>query len=222
MSDHRAKREKAGLPPDWWGAGRLAFDGATSTLILSCTARSLGPSRPLVFVRRTHSPRYTSVNDLFVRADACQAPGEGLCVTSWVLGKHSHLFCAFGRLNPPSAERPVGPVAPVDAALIDVAALYGARRTANPALNTMNAVGLVRVDLRDLSVQSWLAPEVSGRQLLIVSLVGSSDTDDRVYAVVGFPGPRGSGRPSVRPYLTSMDWGRRAIRKVRIMPSVWF
>jgi hypothetical protein len=82
-------------------------------------------------------------------------------------------------------------------------------------------VGLVRLDLRNLTSELW-TPVTAGQPACIAAaLLGSDDTDEHVYGVVGFPS-RVRQSTSINYYLTRMSWKRRSLRKLQRMPDVWF
>jgi hypothetical protein len=64
-----ARRTHAGLPAEWSGIGKLAFDAPTRTLVFACTpADPSGPSLSQLCIRRSDVPTYTSVMEMFERA----------------------------------------------------------------------------------------------------------------------------------------------------------
>jgi len=217
---------RTGLPPGWRAQGQQAFDPLTGTLLISGTAPSKGPSLPRLFARRVRATKYVSVVDRWATKHALTNSVENLFVRTWVLGRDSYVFFILSDLTEVAtghgAEQSISEV---DSMLIDVNFLPSSKKpepVRQRATTVIKDVGMLRLDLRDFSVESWLEPTVGKRRLIVSGLVPSGGADDCVHAVVGFPA-RGMGNCTVISYfLVRIRWKTKVVKKIRGMPNIWY
>ncbi len=224
LTEARSSRTAAGLPRDLNGPGRLLFDPSTKTWIFSCASLELGRIHFRLFIRRHRWRRYVSIDDLLFKTYSRTWDAHPWVVTSWVLGRRSHLFTCLGHVNGLEGDKPNPSLPPcLGRLLVEVypKPTAGLSVLAPRSAKGISEVGIARLNLRDLSIDLWSAAEVSGRHVIVASLVGTSETDHAVYAVLG----KSSARPrshAIEYHLARMIWSKRTVQLIAKHPRIWF